>query len=298
MTTKNIISTGLAIVFASSVYAQTWVSASTGNDAASCTRTAPCRTFQRAVNVTPAWSEVHVVDAGEYGPITISQPITIDGGDLGTIFVTSGTAVSVNAPGYAVVQLRNLSIHGDNAAYTGVSYASGGQLIVENVKVNGFGGNCINSSVSGSGTTDLVIKDTSIDNCSGAGIYLGNNGPVLNAEITNTHVHFANYGMEVFNGNIHVRDSTFSSPGNGNGYGLLIPSNSYSPSVLLDNCELSGYNLGIYAQGGTVQMNRSTFSTNVTALAPSGSAVIISNGNNSFFNNQLTGTITKTISLQ
>jgi hypothetical protein len=297
MTIKNAISLSCAMLFASSVYAQTWVSASIGNDANACTRSAPCRTFQRAVNVTAAWSEVHVVDAGEYGPVSISTAITIDGGDLGTMFVTSGTAISVSAPAWAVVQLRNLSIHGDGA-YTGISYASGGQLIVENVKVNGFGGNCINSSVSGSGTTDLVIKDTSIDNCSGAGIYLGNNGPVLNAEITNTHVHFANYGMEVFNGNIHVRDSTFSSPGNGNGYGLLIPSNSYSPSVLLDNCELSGYNLGIYSQGGTVQLNRSTLSTNVTALAPSGSAVIISNGNNSFFNNQLLGTITKTITLQ
>ena len=44
----------LGITFTTASFGQTWV-ASTGNDTNTCGRTNPCRTFQRAHDVTSAW---------------------------------------------------------------------------------------------------------------------------------------------------------------------------------------------------------------------------------------------------
>jgi hypothetical protein len=57
---------------------RTFVSAA-GNDSNPCSFTAPCRHFQAAVNVTSAGGEVDALDPAGYGPITISQAITIEG---------------------------------------------------------------------------------------------------------------------------------------------------------------------------------------------------------------------------
>ena len=292
----NAVAFSCAIALTSAAFGQTWVS-STGNDSNTCTRTSPCATFQRAINLTGAWGEVHVVDAGQYGAATISEPMTIDGGGFATTLIGSGTAFSVNAPNGAVVQVRNLSIHGEGAAQTGISYNSGSQLIIENVKVNGFGGNCIVAGIAGSGTADLVIKDSSIDNCSSAGVYI-NNSETITVSILNSHVHFANLGVYAYVGHITISGSSFSSPGYGtNTWGIYLPTGGVA-TVLVDNSVFSGYAYAGYIVAGTLQLNRSTFTNNTTALIGGASATIISNGNNSFFNNGSIGTINQTVSLQ
>jgi hypothetical protein len=44
-----------------------------GNDANPCTRTAPCRTFGRAISQTNSSGEVYVLDTAGYGPFTITR---------------------------------------------------------------------------------------------------------------------------------------------------------------------------------------------------------------------------------
>jgi len=50
-----------------------------GSDANPCTVTAPCRHFQAAYNVTAAGGEINVLDPAGYGPLTISQALSIQG---------------------------------------------------------------------------------------------------------------------------------------------------------------------------------------------------------------------------
>ena len=57
---------------------RTFVSAA-GSDSNPCSFAAPCRHFQAAVNATSAGGEVDALDPAGYGPITISQAITIEG---------------------------------------------------------------------------------------------------------------------------------------------------------------------------------------------------------------------------
>jgi hypothetical protein len=51
---------------------QTFVSAA-GNNANSCERADPCRTFAGALVKTDADGEIIVLDAGEYGPVNITK---------------------------------------------------------------------------------------------------------------------------------------------------------------------------------------------------------------------------------
>jgi hypothetical protein len=301
MLTKRTLLLSCAAALSPAVFAQTWVSAAVGSDSNGCSRTAPCRTFAHAVAVTPVWGQVSVVDPGDYGSVTISESMTIDGGNMVTNVTTSGTSITVQA-GTGIVKLRNMSLHG-NGATTGINYVSGGQLVVENVKVNGYGGFCINVGLSGSGTSDVVIKDSSIDNCSSVGIGIYGT-PTITAEIINTQVHFANNGLQVVNGNVTVNGSTFSSPGvGGSGSGIITGTANFGtpPFLMVDNCQVSGFGVGVLVnQGGTVQLSRSNISFTSTALFAVGgsNAQLISNGNNSFLNNTSMGAFTKTVALQ
>lgn len=83
------IALAILVVFASPAHAQStsnvrWV-ASTGSDSNPCTRQEPCATFQGALSKTPSGGEVHVVDAADYGPVNVTFPVTIDGGNLATL---------------------------------------------------------------------------------------------------------------------------------------------------------------------------------------------------------------------
>jgi hypothetical protein len=60
---------------------RSWVSFS-GDDAhaaTNCTRALPCRTLAGAFPVTSAGGEIIIMDAGGYGPITITRALTITG---------------------------------------------------------------------------------------------------------------------------------------------------------------------------------------------------------------------------
>jgi hypothetical protein len=286
-----------AITLSATAYSQTWVS-STGNDSNPCTMTAPCKTFQQAVNLTPAWGQVGVLNAGDYGPITINKAIRIDGAGLASSTVTSGNAIMVDTPAGSVVQLHNLSLHG-NGAKTGIQSQGAGALDIDNVQITGFHSNCIQVVVI-LGPVDLVIKDTTVENCSSSGIYLSADvGYPSSAKIINSHVRFANFGLSVSSGamNVSVFNSTFSSPGPPNassGTGIGVSSEN---SVLLDNCQVTGFGVGIFSEG-QIQANRSSFVDNWTALIASEGGTIVSNGNNSFLGNNSNGAFTSTAALK
>src|SRR5437588_1265880 len=57
---------------------QTWVSG-LGNDLNPCTRTAPCQTYAAAIAVTDPGGEIGALDSGNFGPVTITKSLTLDG---------------------------------------------------------------------------------------------------------------------------------------------------------------------------------------------------------------------------
>ena len=55
---------------------RTWVSG-TGDDANPCSRTAPCKTFAGSISKTAASGEISVLDAGNFGALTITKALSI-----------------------------------------------------------------------------------------------------------------------------------------------------------------------------------------------------------------------------
>ena len=150
---------------------RTFVSAA-GSDSNPCSFAAPCRHFQAAVNATSAGGEVDALDPAGYGPIVISQAITIEGQGWSYIAPpTGGNGITINAVS-GDVTIHGISLNG--AGITGITngivFNSGANLSVANCVVQNFRNNGILMQPA-SGNTNFVIKDTLALNNAAAGVY-------------------------------------------------------------------------------------------------------------------------------
>jgi hypothetical protein len=127
---------------ASPVMAQSWVSPN-GLDTNACTPTAPCATFQRAINLGA--SQINCLASGSYGPVTITTSLTIDcgAGNVGNIVSSSASAITINTTAAATIILRHLALNGLStvtvtvSGITATSFFSG-TLIVEDCMIHGY----------------------------------------------------------------------------------------------------------------------------------------------------------------
>ncbi len=166
-----------------------FVSARSGNDANSCDDVnAPCKTFAGAVIRLNRGGEAIVLDSGGYGPVTITQGVTIEAPAGVTAFIRppSGDAITINAAG-ATVTLRGLVLNG------GVSRAiivnSVGTLNVESCSIAGFASDGIVMSSAGR----LNLKGTDIKGCF-AGLVIANSSGLARVSIDHCHLDENNNG--------------------------------------------------------------------------------------------------------
>jgi parallel beta helix pectate lyase-like protein len=160
-----------------------FVSARSGNNANSCDNIAtPCQTFAGAVTQLNPDGEVIVLDSGGYGPVTITQGLTIEAPAGVTAFVhpPSGDAITVNA-GSATVTLRGLTLNVGTG--NGIVVSSVGTLNVENCFITGFTGEGIRMLSTGR----LNVKGTDIKACV-AGVFIANITGVVEASIDHCHL--------------------------------------------------------------------------------------------------------------
>src|SRR6476646_2986407 len=88
---------------------RTWVSG-VGDDANSCSRTAPYKTFAGAISKTQAGGEIDALDPAGYGALTITKAIAIDGGggQVASVLQSGTNGMAVQAGPSDAVVLRNL----------------------------------------------------------------------------------------------------------------------------------------------------------------------------------------------
>jgi hypothetical protein len=188
MTRINIvIAAGLALavtlpaVSAQAQSPRTFVSAA-GSDGNPCSFAAPCRHFQAAVNATSAGGEVDALDPAGYGPITITQSITIEGQGWSYIAPpANGNGITINNAGSAIVTIHGVSLNGVGITGTtnGILFGSGAALIMQD---------CLISNMTGDGIHFISNFDSSL---SMANSFVGNNAgngilvqPVGSAAVT------------------------------------------------------------------------------------------------------------------
>jgi hypothetical protein len=164
---------------ASAQATRTWVSG-VGDDANPCSRTAPCKTFAGAISKTAPNGEINVLDSGGFGAVTITKPITIDGGgNIAGVLVAGTNGIVISAGASDTVTLRNLLLDGilgsASPGLNGVNFNTGAALIIENCRIYGFSQNGININANTASAVRVSVSDTTISN-SNAGMIVKNAG--------------------------------------------------------------------------------------------------------------------------
>ena len=149
---------------------RTFVSAA-GSDNNPCSFAAPCRHFQAAVDTTSAGGEVDALDPAGYGPIVISQAVTIEGQGWSYIAPpANGNGITINAVG-GDVSIHGVSINGAGIAggTDGIVFNSGASLTVTDCVARDFNFTSGNTGIGiliqpTSGNVRFIITNTLVSN--------------------------------------------------------------------------------------------------------------------------------------
>jgi hypothetical protein len=294
--------------------------ASFGLDSNPCSRIAPCRTFQAAVNAAPPHGEVIALDSAGYGPISITKSITVEAppGVYAGIVATAesnGNGVNVTLTQGSEVVLRGLTIYGgaSTPAHTGeCGILANGQanLLVERCVIDGFPNVGILFNLSGqpSGNTFtmLLVTDTIVRNCMASAIDVDGRdavGQIATASISRCTTARCSVGV-VAGSNCNVTVSDTLAVGNQWGFAAFAVNNVAQLTV--ENCRAVGNIVGVMstatASTAAVFVSSTTISDNVTGVmvspAAAGSKSIVSFGNNRLAGNGTDGTFSSSVGLQ
>ena len=276
---------------------------SAGVDSNSCTITAPCASFAGAYTKIGANGIIAALDPGKYGPIAITGPVTINGNGWSAITATAqGNGITISA-GTGNVTLTGLEIDGAGAAYNGIVFNSGGNLVVRNCVLKDFVINeSNNNGTSGngiwiapaSGTITFTIVDTIVSNSADAGIYYLPSSGSATATGVIDHVvatgSSGSGGIGAYTGYasgasaaISISNSVISNNTGADGVFAYVPVGSVA--MTLDNDEISYNNNGILTNpGSTIVLGRSTI-TNNSAYGISNASTIDTFQNNQIYAN-------------
>jgi hypothetical protein len=257
---------------------------SAGVDTNACTIAAPCATFAHAYTTIGANGIIAALDPGKYGPIAITGPVTINGNGWAAITApAAGNGITITA-GSGNVTLTGLEIDGAGAAYNGIVFNSGGNLVVKNCVLKDFV--ATNGDPSGetgdgiwiaptSGTITFTIVDTIVSNSAVAGIYYlppyGGGGSATAAGVIDHVVAtgssgggIAAYTGYASSGSAAISISNSVISNNTGAYGVIAYAyNCCIVAMTLDNDEISYNENGIYNVGNsTIVLGRSTITNN------------------------------------
>jgi hypothetical protein len=288
---------------ASPVMAQQWVSPN-GSDANACTPTAPCATFQRAINVGA--SQINCLGSGSYGPITITTSLVIDCGTGNVGEITSnpgGRAVNIDTSSAANIVLSHLSlngggVNGTNGIYT-QNFASG-TLIVEDCSIQGSGSVNYGIYFAPSSGRGLLQVSNSILYNNGTAIAVNPSAGQIASVTLNTVelVANTNFGLYLYGSGV-VAGTIRNSVVGENGFSGVVAQASQvfftvEESSIIDNL---ANGIQTLSAGSAIKVAASTIGGNGTGvLASSGS--IISFGDNHISDNGSDGNFTSTKALK
>jgi hypothetical protein len=259
---------------------RTFLSAA-GNDSNSCANVAtPCRHLATAFAATAADGEIYVLDPANYGSLTITHGVSIEGHGWASIAPVSGNpAITINANPGDKINIIGVVLDGTALASTnGIVFNSGGSLTVADSVVRNFAG----ATTTGngiliqptSGTVSFVITNTIVSNNGFAGIfYRPPNGSTAGAygvidHVTATSNQFG-LNIQTANGGLGTALAISNSvASNNNSTGIFFQNATAGLSCSIDNSSISGNgNFGIDAETSSdLQIGRSVISYNATGI--------------------------------
>jgi len=249
--------TQLLPVAALATAAQRTFVASYGSDAHPCSLSQPCRSFGAAIAKTSGDGEVIVLDSAGYGPVKITQSVSIiaPAGIYAGVAVTSTEGITIDGPAI-VVTLRGLSINGQGGNFA-VHFVQGAQLLIEDCEIVNFQAGIFLEATDSSAS----IRNTRIRDCYFAGIFTSGTTGGMQISIVESELANNNIGLQVDAGGTvqaTVAHSTLSR-------------NSMALRVAVQ----TGGNGSILSDGNTI-----IYSTVVFTLVGPGVGAIFTPGNN------------------
>ena len=250
LATVALVLSAFSVTEATATAQRTFV-ASYGNDANPCTLTLPCRGFSAAIAQTGPSGEVIVLDSAGYGPVTITQSVSIiapDGVFAGITVPAGADGVDV-AGADIVVVLRGLTINGQGGN-VGISFLQGRALHIDRCTVSNVIGRGISLTPGDEFPAAVYITDTKVDEGGGtypsrAGIYAEGN---VDVSMDRTQVYgFLLYGILARNGpRVAIANSAFAGAAAG-GAGIQISSDDGASTTMatISNSTLRDASFGV-----------------------------------------------------
>jgi hypothetical protein len=257
---------------------RTFVSAA-GSDSNNCANvTTPCRHFAAAYAATAPSGEIFVLDPANYGSLTITQAVSIEGHGWASIAPPNGgNAITINAGPGDNISIHGVSINGTGATggTNGIVFNSGDSLTVTDCVVQNFAGSGPTNGAGiliqpTSGTLNFLISNTIATNNQFVGVYYYPQSGSANAHGVIDHV------IAASNGNGIAANTTLASGGsvviaisNSNAStsgadGLAASNGPGTLTFSVDNVSVSDNSLrGIFANGTPkVLLSRSVVTAN------------------------------------
>jgi len=163
-----------------------------GNTATNCAETSPCQTFAAAYTVTNPGGEIVALDSAGYGPLTITNSVSIIAVQRAFVKPTpSTTGITINAGAGHTVLLDNIEINGAAGASTTGIAVNSGHLILKNsvvtqlttgLTITGTKADIINTDILAN-TTGISTNGTGADPLGTAGITWSYSGATTEARI-------------------------------------------------------------------------------------------------------------------
>ena len=261
---------------------RTWVSG-TGDDNNPCSRTAPCKTFQGALdnNKTAAGGEINCLDPGDFGRVLITFSVTIscEAGTAGILAPTPNSGIYIAAATTDVISLRGLDIEGQGTGGGGIYIQTAKAVHIENCTIRNFRGGSLTSGIEISGldsyTAFLFVVDTVIsDNTSGVRfVSSGGYASLKNVVITGSTLD----GLAQFESNTYVNIT--GSIVSGNGRWAVF--NRLASTVNIDRSTIANNGTGLNADlGSTIRASGNNIYNNTTGILIANGAAVQSDGTN------------------
>jgi hypothetical protein len=224
-----------------------------GSDSKPCTEKEPCRTLQRAFNTAPPNAVIEVLDSADYGPLTITKKISIQGHGRGGISTRSISncqsqcvAITINVATSDPVMVNGVVLDGGvSPGDIGIYILSGPAVQILNSVVRRFGTGILDQSPTNA--HNLLIEDTIVSD-NGDGIVLDGASSLATAMLNRITANNNQYaGVENENQNqVTIANSVLSK----NFWGVSHDSPSFT---WLGKTVISGNTIGVNISNGAVK---------------------------------------------
>jgi hypothetical protein len=274
--------------------ARTFVSA-TGSDSNNCTNVAtPCRHLAAAYAATAANGEIYVLDPANYGALTITGPVSIEGHGWASIApVTGQAAITVNANTGDKINIIGVVLDGTAITNTtGIQFNAGGSLTVRDTVIRNFTTNGILFQPNTASPSQLFVSNTLVSDNGGFGIDINpqglgsTNAVVDHVELQNNAS--AGLAAQTLSQTVTVVVSE-SVSANSAADGIFANSTGgTSINVMVRNSKIANNAVdGLHALGAgvTIRVTRSTLTGNNTAWDAVSTGVVLSYGDNNIDGN-------------